>query len=341
MPASPIDYDGFYRRLFSHPEVVAQLLRSFVDGPWIKDLDLDAMERLNTKFHADTGERRESDLIWRIPRRDGHDTYLVLLLEFQTKAYRYMAVRVLTYASLLWEQLLREDRLPAKAPLPPLLPVVIYNGDTRWRMPRTVRALIGLPDSSALWRYQPDLRYHLIDAGAFSQAALQQRDNLPALWFRLETASDPAGVAAVAEAVIAWFARHPGYATARSVFAAYLSALTASPDSGPTVPEELQEVRDMLATRVQQWQQNWLLEGRQDGMQKGEAAMLLRLLERRFGPLSDDVTGRIRAAGTGLLEEWGLRTLDATSLDDVFADRQPTSAPGTPVVIRPSMRRPR
>jgi hypothetical protein len=39
---------------------------------------------LNTKFHADTGERREGDMIWRIPRGDCEDTYLILLLEFQS-----------------------------------------------------------------------------------------------------------------------------------------------------------------------------------------------------------------------------------------------------------------
>jgi hypothetical protein len=57
-----------YHRLFDHPGMVAQLLREFVAEPWLDDLDLDGMERLNAKFHADTGERREGDIIWRILR---------------------------------------------------------------------------------------------------------------------------------------------------------------------------------------------------------------------------------------------------------------------------------
>ena len=47
------DHDGLYHRLFSDPRIVAQLLREFVAGPWLDDLDLDAMERLNAKLHAD------------------------------------------------------------------------------------------------------------------------------------------------------------------------------------------------------------------------------------------------------------------------------------------------
>ncbi len=49
------------------------------------------MERLNAKFHPETGERREGDLIRRIPRRGGGDTCLMLLLEFQSTPDRWMA----------------------------------------------------------------------------------------------------------------------------------------------------------------------------------------------------------------------------------------------------------
>jgi len=197
------DHDALYHRLFSHPGVVAQLLREFVDGPWLDDLDLEAMERLNTKFHADSGARREGDMIWRIPRRDGGDTYLVLLLEFQSTPDPWMALRVLAYAALLWQQLVREQLLPANGKLPPILPVVLYNGDPRWRAPVAVRELVGLPEASALWRWQPDMRYHLIDEGAFSAADLAGRDSLPALLFRLEGAPDPTEVVALADAVLA------------------------------------------------------------------------------------------------------------------------------------------
>ena len=55
---------------------------------------------------------------------------------------------------------------------------------------------------------------------------------------------------------------------------------------GIAVPEELLEVRNMLATRAETWKQQWLQEGRQEGRQEGEAALLVRLLERRFGVLA-------------------------------------------------------
>ena len=58
-------------------------------------------------------------------------------------------------------------------------------------------------------------------------------------------------------------------------------------------------------------------ERRAKGRQEGEATLLLRLLERRFGALPAPVRDRI--ADTATLEAWGLRVLDAGSLDEVLA----------------------
>src|ERR1700740_949873 len=106
------DHDNLYHRLFDHPEMVAELLREFLPGPWLDGLDLDAMTRENAKYHADTGDRRGGDMVWRIPHRDGGETYLILLLEFQSSSEPWMALRLLVYAGLLWQQLLSEKRLP-------------------------------------------------------------------------------------------------------------------------------------------------------------------------------------------------------------------------------------
>ena len=307
--------------------MVAQLLREFVAGPWLDDLDLDGMERLNAKLHAETSERRDADMIWRIPRRGGGDAWLVLLLEFQSTPDPWMALRAMVYAGLLWQHLVREKRLPADGKLPPILPVVLYNGDRRWTAPLAMRELIGLPDDSSLWRWQPDLRYHLVDEGAFNQDDLARRDALLALLFRLESSPDSGQVVALADEVLAWFARYPGFSGLRTVFAEILSGLLGPLAPNVRAPRGLSEVRNMLATRAETWKQQWLLEGRQEGRQEGEqmgrrageAALLLRLLERRFGPLPDWATDRIAGADTVTLEEWGIRVLDAGSLDAVLA----------------------
>lgn len=55
-----------------------------------------------------------------------------------------------------------------------------------------------------------------------------------------------------------------------------------------------------------------------EGKAEGEAALLRRLLERRFGALPEWAVSRLQTADTTALETWGLRLIDAPSLEEVF-----------------------
>ena len=55
-----------------------------------------------------------------------------------------------------------------------------------------------------------------------------------------------------------------------------------------------------------------------EGRVEGEAAMLLRQLERKFHTLPESVRQRIASADAETLLVWGERVLDANSLDEVW-----------------------
>lgn len=61
-----------------------------------------------------------------------------------------------------------------------------------------------------------------------------------------------------------------------------------------------------------------LKQGRQKGRQEGEAALLLRRLELRFGPLNEADRARVLEADSDTLHRWGERVLTAQSIEDVF-----------------------
>ena len=63
--------------------------------------------------------------------------------------------------------------------------------------------------------------------------------------------------------------------------------------------------------------QDWLAAGRQEGRQEGEAAVTLRLLNRRCSPLSDATTAQIQALPLGQLEALADALLDFTGPDDL------------------------
>lgn len=58
--------------------------------------------------------------------------------------------------------------------------------------------------------------------------------------------------------------------------------------------------------------------GMERGMEKGEATMLQRLLEHRFGSLPDWAVAQLEKADRPKLEDFGVRSMDAKRLEDVF-----------------------
>ena len=61
-----------------------------------------------------------------------------------------------------------------------------------------------------------------------------------------------------------------------------------------------------------------LREGIEQGIQQGEVALLRRQLERRFGAVPEWAVQKIAGADRATLEEWGIRLLDAQSLEDLL-----------------------
>ncbi len=150
--------DSLYHQLFSHPLLVEEVVRAFVSEAMAVGLDFSKMERVNATFHGRRGRRREGDVIWRLPTGEGVDIYLYLLLEFQSQCDWWMSVRTQVYEGLLWQHVIAEKKLKAKDRLPPVLLLVLYNGEKRWSAPTAVAELIALPSDSPLWPFQPQAR---------------------------------------------------------------------------------------------------------------------------------------------------------------------------------------
>jgi hypothetical protein len=327
-PAFMSDSDSLYHRLFSHPRMVEELVRQFVPDALCAGFDFSGLQRVNPKFHIGrrSAARREGDVIWRLPTRKGIDTCLYLLIEFQSQNDWWMAVRTQVYQGLLWQQVIREQKLKSGAGLPPLLLLVLYNGAQRWSAPTEITELIGLEPHSPLWHWQPQVRYHLLDVGALPENALLRRDSLVALLFRLERPCSPQQLERLIEEVIGWFRRHEGFRELKGLFSELVRHAIRRTGTRARVPNDLLEMKSMLATTFETWRKQWLAEGEAVGLAKGEvkglargkAEALVRLLVSRFGALPPSFRKRIRGAKLASIERWFNRALDAHDLPSVF-----------------------
>ena len=218
-----MDHDHSYKLLFSHPEMVADLLRGFVHEPWVGGLDFASLEKVSGSYVTDDLREREDDIIWRV--RWGQDwLYVYLLQEFQSTV------------------------------------------------------------------------------------------------FRLEGSRTPQDVGQVLAALVEWL-KSPEQTALRRAFTVWLKRVFL-PGRVPGVEfsnlNDLQEVQSMLAERVIEWTEEWKRQGVEKGRQEGEAILLLRMLELRFGPLSEGNRAKVRAADADTLLRWGERMLTAATAEEVF-----------------------
>jgi predicted transposase/invertase (TIGR01784 family) len=336
-------HDRSYRRLFSKPRLVEELIRGFFDEPWVERLDFTTLEPADGSFVGKNLRAREVDLIWKLKTRKGRPVYVYLLLELQSTVDRYMAVRMMGGTAQLYQSLIDHKALPRSGKLPLVIPIVLYNGSRRWSPAIDVAELIEPFDADAD-RFRPVFKYRLIDEGSYDLGELADRRNLAATLFWMEKTPEPSdldrGAQRLAESLSG-----PDDGELRSAFASWMQ-LVRLPRQGLTeddVPAVLglEEFRTMLESQVRKWnkvllergKQAGLQEGLQAGLQKGLQAglqkglqaglqrqreSLLRQIEVKFGELDARTRSRVRAAGPRRLLEWAEHLIQADRLSDVF-----------------------
>jgi predicted transposase/invertase (TIGR01784 family) len=322
--------------------MMCDLLKGFVPFDWVKELDFTTLEKLNNSYITDDLRERADDVIWRVRFKDQW-LYVYLLLEFQSTVDRFMAVRLLSYVGLLYQDLIKAKQLPQDKKLPPVLPIVLYNGRKPWKAAvRLVDLLTPMPEQ--LQAFQPALQYVLIDESSYDTAELENVQNLVAALIRMEWAkSEDSLVKAVANLLV-WLDREK-QADLRRGFKEWLGQMLSRngfPGIDPGAIHDLTEMHDMLNERFKEWERSYreeglrlgleeglekgLEKGREEGLEKGieqgigqgEARLLRRLLTKRFGQVPAWAEQRIDAATTDQLEHWSEQILDADSIEAVF-----------------------
>ncbi len=315
-------YDSGYKRLFSHPRLVQDLLTGFVQPEWLNDIDFDTLTPYKASFVTDDLRQRHDDSIWKLKFKDTW-VYLYLLLEFQSSDDYFMANRMMTYLGLLYQDIIHSEGLQKGDCLPPVLPIVIYNGLSDWSGPLEMADLV-LPAHPAMRFYTPHLSYFLLQENATPEAYCQEYpNNLVGHLIALERSTTPDEMRERIQRLHQQL-QAPRYQTIRRSFAIWLSHLLRVKLKQDTIPEyqELNEVDAMLAERIQDWTIQWSQQGRQEGRQEGrreEAALLLnKLVGLKYGDLPDWAELKLQQASTEELEHWAERILFADNLEQLF-----------------------
>ncbi|KYZ85036.1 transposase [Alcanivorax sp. KX64203] len=315
------DHDTSYKFLFAHAEMVRDLLLGFMEGGWVRNLDLASLEKVSDGYVSDDLRARHNDALWRI-RWKREWVYLYLMLEFQSKVDHYMPLRILTYTGLLYQDLLRSEALEETGRLPPVLPIVLYNGRKPWRASTDLSDLIQqVPE--ALKPYQVRQKFLLLDLGIqVGEGALRER-NLVAAVFAIETSETWRDMLRASLCLVNWL-EGAGQAHLQQGVLEWLRRRGPRLDSQVPWQEihNLREAHSMLEDRVRVWKAQFrregLLAGREQGSTTEARNILLRQLRRRFGEVPAEIETRLNSASREQLEDWIDRVYEVETVAAVF-----------------------
>lgn len=324
-------HDERYRTVFAFPRMVEDLLRGFVAREWAGALDFSTLRKMPAEYVSDERLVRRGDTVWEVCLDERRAVLVVV--EFQSSEDPRMALRLLAYTALLYQELARNDApgLDEAGRLPAVLPVVLYTGEARWTAAHEVGALVQ-PVPAVLAAYRPAQRHFVLDARHVGVEDLPE-PNLVTAVVRLEQTRAPWDLVEVARRLRRWL-RRPDDDGLRRVLGSWVREVAESfAPRGEALGAELtlEELEMTVVERAREWSRQLIREGREQGLAH-ERALLRRMAALRFGA---DTAERLEEVLAGVsdperLAEAGEWLVRCETGDELLARVNPARAESSP-----------
>ena len=275
-------HDTGYKEMFSHPEFVQQLIEGFAPPEIAALMDFSTLTNHSGNYITPLFKEKFEDVVWSVDitwKGGPQQVYLYILLEFQSRVDHAMPIRLMHYVACFYDHLLKTRVTTPGGGLPPVFPIVLYNGSQRWTAEQDVYEMVQPEPPGFLRAYQPHLRYYLIDESRYTDDELNSKptplsgvfsvENAGGSWESLQRAVDR--IVAIIQAdpnkeridrvITRWIKRH-------------LQRLGA--DVNLDQLDSLVEDRDMLAENLENLVKKERLEERRETLQETARNLISR-----------------------------------------------------------------
>ncbi|MCI0692110.1 Rpn family recombination-promoting nuclease/putative transposase [candidate division KSB1 bacterium] len=178
-------HDKGYRRLFKNKGIFRQLLETFVAKDWVKELDFKTCETLDKSFVSEQYKETVSDIIHKIKLRR-QNIFIVILTEFKSTVERFTSLDIARYVASFYKDYVESNKNVRM--LPPVFPILLYNGNAKWTAPTKLSDLI--EGSGYLGEYSLNFAYYKIAINEYPKRYLLRIKNVVSLLFLAEAYYD-------------------------------------------------------------------------------------------------------------------------------------------------------
>ena len=145
-------HDRIIRWLLEEQEFVRGLI-DIIDDSIVAHLDFKKLTPVNRSYIPDNLREQESDIVFTVPFLSSEETeelLIYILIEHQSTVDVTMASRVMFYMTQIWDVQRREwdskNRPKSQWRYRPIIPIVLYTGDQKWKTAPSLSELMDFPD---------------------------------------------------------------------------------------------------------------------------------------------------------------------------------------------------
>lgn len=318
-PASP--HDHFFRYVFAQVDHARDMLRLLVGEQTARLFDWSTLKLEPGSYIDERLRASMSDLLFSLRFRDSSHRGLVYLVwDHQRNPNVYMPLRMLNYSGRALRDYTRSYGA-VHGYLPPIIPVLVYQGPGRWPGPIRLSDLHHIPGEIVPPVFvELHMVVHELDHGSIplDELTVLARNALRVL----RAAALGALVIEHAKRISEWVKEVHGNSQDDDFEAIveYILQATKDRELMRNIYRYVSETKADGTMSGADWlRADGKAEGMVEGRVEGAAQLLLRILGQRFGELPRDVGARVRGGTLPELERWASRLLLAGSLEAIFA----------------------
>ncbi len=312
-------HDRFFRENFERKAMAEDYLRQRLPGEVLAVLDLSTLTIAKDTYVSKELRKSFSDLVYHVGYRgepgeetDGRDeARIYLLFDHKSESEHWVALQLLRYVALSGEAYRKQN--PKAKHLPPVYTIVLYHGQSRWTAGHCFQDLIK-PLPAALMPYVPQFCYDLHDISPHGDREIRGQVLTRLVLLALRYIYDKQPVERLRE-LVDLIQQIQDRTTALEVLECLLryyvqATERVSEADACKVLQMLPEGEPLMQTFIDKY--------RQEGRQEHGAAILYRLMQRKFGEVPGEAKQRLEQADAETLLDWSERILTAEKPEDVF-----------------------
>jgi predicted transposase/invertase (TIGR01784 family) len=317
-------HDRFVRFMLGRPETAISYLKRHLPPDCVAELELSGLRPAGQSFVDQTLRESFSDLVFEVPLVAGGSAMVVILFEHKSYPDPMTAFQVLRYQVRVLEKRARDG-----LPLCCVIPLVLYHGEHRWNVARTLADLIPVP--GPLRRFIPQFDLPLLDLSECPDEDLGDESTLYAMLSVLKYIRSEQ----LAHRLVRTFQAAAGVARPETALELFEAILWYVMYASKTVRQN--ELRDSFTQAVQDHRllskglslmptiaERLIAQGLEQGLEQGVEIGIEK--GRREGTRNGEVMGRIRfvqqVLGRPVSSMEELEGLDAVALAKIDADLQ-------------------